>query len=278
MSFSAEWLALREPIDHRSVSASLRASVAQHFAAHERVRIVDLGCGSGSNLRGLAPYLGAHQHWTLVDWDAGLLAHASAALSQWADESALAGDVLSLVSQGKRIEVRFQQADLARNLASVLDSAPDLVTAAAFFDLVSADWIDAFCAALKARRLPLYTVLTYDGRERWRPPHEADAEVLAAFHAHQQSDKGFGPAAGPNAVAALAQALSQNGYEVQREPSPWRLAVGDAALITELAKGAVGAVAETGRVAPADIASWLAARTPAHTCSIGHEDVFAQPA
>ncbi len=275
MSFSADWLALREPIDHRSVSARLRERVAQHFAGRDGLRVVDLGCGSGSTLRGLAPFLGAHQHWTLVDWDEALLVHARAALTRWADEAAPQGETLSLVKHGKRIDVAFRQADLARNLASVLDPAPDLVTAAAFFDLVSREWIATFCSALAVRRLPLYTVLTYDGRETWSPPHACDAQMLEAFHAHQQSDKGFGRAAGPHAVAALAQALATNGYEVAREASPWILDGADASLITELAKGAAGAVAETGRVAAPAIADWLAARTPAAECSIGHEDVFA---
>ena len=87
MSFSAEWLALREPVDHRSTSAKLRAEVAQAFSQSAPLRIVDMGCGSGSNLRGLAPVLTDNQHWTLVDWDAALLSHARQALSQWADAS-----------------------------------------------------------------------------------------------------------------------------------------------------------------------------------------------
>ena len=85
MSFSAEWLALREPVDHRSVDAGLREAVAARFPGS--MRLLDLGCGSGSNLRGLAPSLGADQCWTLVDWDAALLAHASAALTAWAEDA-----------------------------------------------------------------------------------------------------------------------------------------------------------------------------------------------
>lgn len=281
MSFSADWLALREPIDHRSVSASLRASVVQRFAARDGLHVVDLGCGSGSNLRGLAPHLGARQRWTLVDWDSGLLAHARAALAQWADDAQQDGaqddGALSIMKDGKRIDVRFRQADLARRLESVLDPAPDLVTAAAFFDLVSPEWIEGFCKALAARGLPLYTVLTYDGRETWEPPHAGDAAMLTAFHAHQQSDKGFGPAAGPRAVQALAGSLAANGYRVARELSPWRLGASDFALMSELAKGAAGAVLETGRLEPREVAAWLAARAPAASCSIGHEDVWATP-
>lgn len=276
MSFSAEWLALREPVDHRSVDAALRAEVAAAFADRP-VRVLDLGCGSGSNLRGLAPLLGAQQRWTLVDWDAALLSHAAAALTAWADDAVDEDDLLVLLKDDKRIAVEFLKADLAADVAAVLDEPVDLVTAAAFFDLVSEDWIARFCDALVARKLPLYTVLTYDGHETWTPPHDADAAVLAAFHAHQASDKGFGPAAGPRAAEALAEALRTRGYDVRTTPSPWRLDAADQDLIEELADGSAGAAAETGRVPVAQVEEWLKARMQARTCAIGHLDIFARP-
>jgi hypothetical protein len=277
MSFSAEWLALREPVDHRSTSAKLRAEVAKAFAHSDPLRIVDMGCGSGSNLRGLAPSLPQNQHWTLVDWDAALLGHAREALSQWADAHAHDGEILVLEKDGKHLRVSFLQADLARHVEHALDVGVDLVTAAAFFDLVSEDWIEAFAKAMAARKLPLYTVLTYDGHERWSPAHSADGAMNAAFHTHQRSDKGFGPAAGPAAAAALARTFAQQGYNVQRENSPWTITPADGDLLVELARGAANAVRETGLVDSADIDSWLAARVSAQICVIGHEDVFARP-
>jgi len=282
VSFSAEWLALREPVDHRSISVDLRASVAARFAPLAHMRLLDMGCGSGSNLRGLAPLLGASQHWTLVDWDKGLLDHARAALAQWADDAQNDGESLALRKAGKAIRVDFRTFDLAHDVERALDLAPDLITAAAFFDLVSADWIARFARAMAQRRLPLYTVLTYDGREVWSPPHEADSAMLAAFHAHQGSDKGFGPAAGPAAAQTLAAAFVAEGCDVRRAFSPWRISGDiDGALMSELAKGAAQAVRETGAVVSARIENWLAARldasVPARACEIGHEDVFALP-
>ena len=140
-----------------------------------------------------------------------------------------------------------------------------------------APWIKTFCAALIARNLPLYTVLTYDGVEIWRPEHKADAAMLAAFHAHQASDKGFGPAAGPNAVAALSEAFGAAEWEIQVGQSAWMLDKKDSALVAMLAEGSAGAVAETRKVPAADIASWLASRRKASACVIGHEDFFARP-
>lgn len=275
MSFSPEWLALREPVDHRSLSHALRAQVASHLSSASPVRVMDMGCGSGSNLRALADHLGPLQHWTLVDWDDNLLAHAREALAIWGEGARDEGGALVIHRADKRIEIAFERADLARHAAHVLARPLDLVTAAAFFDLVSENWMTEFSAALAARGTPLYTTLTYNGVERWSPPHAADDAMRAAFHAHQHCDKGFGPAAGPDAAAALARSLSRQGYRVLQEPSPWILTAADGRLIADLARGASQAVRETGLVASADIDAWLDARVMASGCEIGHADIFA---
>ncbi len=277
--FSAEWLALREPVDHRSRNKGLRDLVARSNSASGSLRITDLGCGSGSNLRALAPHLATFQHWCLVDYDPVLLQAAAHALQMWADHAALRADgVLELTVASRHVTVSFEQADLNRSLEQVLDRPADLVTAAAFFDLVSEDWLQRFVAASIARRLPLYTVLTYDGREVWSPSHAADAQMLAAFHAHQASDKGFGLAAGPRASARLTALYENAGWGVTLADSPWVLDASDAALIASLADGSAAAVAETGLVDAAHVRDWRHARQNAQGCEIGHVDLFARPA
>lgn len=276
--FSPQWLALREPADHAARAADVARAVSEHFARSQSVAVVDLGCGTGSNLRAMADLLPARQLWRLLDWDADLLKAARGRLVAWADEASTDGAETRLRKGACEIALRLEQADLAMDVARALDGPADLVTATAFFDLVSARWIDGFCAALAKRRLPLYALLTYDGREEWLPPHDSDARMLAAFHAHQSQDKGFGPAAGPFAAAHLARALEACGYEVTTAPSPWRLDAGHAELIRQLAEGAADAVAETGLVGSEEIASWRASRRVASSCVIGHVDLFARPA
>jgi SAM-dependent methyltransferase len=278
MSFSAEWLALREPVDHRSVNQDLAARVSDWSGAPDHIAVMDLGCGTGSNLRGTYQLFGDSQHWTLVDYDPVLLGAARTRLMAWADEAAEAGEELLLVKGGKRLIVDFRRADLNTDLERVLDWRPDLVTAAALFDLVSPRWISRFVGALKARKLPLYTVLTYDGREIWQPPHPADAAMVAAFHAHQHSDKGFGPAAGPDACTVMTDAFGTVGYSAETGDSPWLMTSEDAVLVTALTGGIAAAVRETGKVSEAEIASWLTAKSAARQGLVGHLDLFARPA
>ena len=75
--FSAEWLALRESVDHRARSAGLIQRLAlwlTETGASTPLALLDLGAGAGSNLRYSAPLLGGEQHWTCVDQDPELLA------------------------------------------------------------------------------------------------------------------------------------------------------------------------------------------------------------
>lgn len=261
--FSAGWLALREPADHRSINHQVRTACVRAFAGRDRVHVVDLGCGTGSNLRSLAPAFGFRQHWTLVDHDPALLDMARSRAGE------MAGD----------IEIVCKPADLAReSLGSVVTGA-DLVTASALFDLFSAEAVARLVAAVAASHSVFYTVLTYDGIAAFLPEHPADSAMREAFNQHQRSDKGFGPAAGPDATDILAAALREHGYHIQRGKSPWVLDGAWRALRQELERGWAAAVRETGAIPAATIDDWLTHRTAASSAVaiIGHEDLLALP-
>ena len=278
--FSTEWLALREPVDHRSRSLALQSRLLDALARRpgaqqgRALRVLDLGCGAGSNLRALAPVLTGEQHWTLVDHDPALLHAARETIVRWASAVVDDGQPLVIDKDGRRIAITFLQCDLARELDSLLASKPDLVTAAALFDLVSADWIGRFCERVESI---FYTVLTYSGSEHWSPAHAADADVLRAFHAHQLTDKGFGVAAGPGATQLMHDRFTALGFVVEQAPSPWILGPEDKSLMQALCSGSARAVAETGMVPEAELSSWLSAHRQASRCEIGHWDLLAVP-
>lgn len=275
--FSPDWLALREPADHAARNPQVLAAVGSHFSAKISLTVIDLGCGAGSNLRGTFSALPDRQHWTLVDFDQRLLDTARETLRAWADDAREQGEELVIAKADKSITVDFRQADLNKDLEWVLGWQPDLITAAALFDLTSKHWIERFVAALVGQGLPLYTVLTYDGREKWCPSHPADARILAAFAHHQKTDKGFGPAAGPEATEIMAEAFRKSGFAVSTADSAWQIGEDRQDLARALLQGIADAVTETRHVDTATVRDWLSARAGSATGLIGHNDLWARP-
>ncbi|MBX2854075.1 MAG: class I SAM-dependent methyltransferase [Rhodobacteraceae bacterium] len=250
MSFSLEWLRLREPADHAARDAGLLAEVGERLAQRSAPLIVDLGCGAGSNSRALRSVTPADARWRLVDYDPALLGVAKAE------------------AQAVGVSVEARTADLSQGFGDLLAGA-DLVSAAALFDLGSAEWIDSFVAAVPETAM-VYAALSYDGQEQWSPPHPDDAAVLAAFKAHQRRDKGFGPSLGPEAGDYLVDRLRAAGRDVRTASSPWRLGRPESgALMDELASG----IARVAEELDVDATAWRNA--PRASCEIGHIDVLA---
>ena len=104
-------------------------AVRTAFAGRPAVRVADLGCGTGSTMRAVAPLLPARQDWRLVDNDAALL--------EAAHDTAPA-----------MCEVTTVQVDLAADLGRALADDTDLVTTSALLDLVSAQWLERLVAIL----------------------------------------------------------------------------------------------------------------------------------
>jgi hypothetical protein len=278
MSFSPEWLRLREPADHRSRDKALLAKAASHLAGKDEPVIYDLGAGAGSNLRGTALALGTRQRWVLVDYDPALLSASLDFLSAWADKSRPTAAGLELEKSNKLVRVEVKRADLNANPAPWGDSIPDLVTSAALFDLVSENWIDRFCAALAKDKLALYTTLVHDKTAKWSPAHDADKQMTEAFERDFGKEKGFGPSAGNKAIGLVGKKLKALGYDAELADSDWILGPEDHALIEALAEGWANAVRETRSVPESVILSWLAARKArGTTCIVGHKDLLALP-
>jgi glycosyltransferase involved in cell wall biosynthesis/SAM-dependent methyltransferase len=260
--FSADWLALREPADAAARSDRLARAIVASWTPGEELRVLDLGAGTGANLRYLSARLPPRQRWLLVDHDPALLARAA----QPDHESVLVETC------------RRDFAALATDAAVDLFGGRALVTASALLDLVSADWIVALAARCRAAGAAVLFALTYDGRIECAPSDRDDDEVRDLVNTHQRTDKGFGLALGPDAASCAARAFADAGYRIERERSDWVLTPASSELQRQLIDGWASAAAEVAPARAAAIDAWRRRRL-AHLAAgrselvVGHEDL-----
>jgi hypothetical protein len=274
--FSADWLALREATDRRSRSASVLA--ATRLWADRRatpgcaLRVVDLGAGTGGNLRYLAPHLTASQAWTLVDDDLQLLA--------LAERAGRRGSIASKRGDGT-LRVRAIACDLAaaRSLSDTVRGG-QLITASALFDLTSEAWCRRLVRSIARPEVALHAALTYDGRIAIEPPDPFDGTIRHLFNRHQRRGKGFGPALGPAAARVLARLAAASGAIVLGGRSDWHLGCGRTRLIEALLAGWAAAAWEMLPEQAREIDAWVMRRrrlTEAGQLKVvvGHRDLLA---
>ena len=233
--FSPSWLALREPADARARARDLAAGLADRFVGRSQLVIHDLGSGTGSMGRWLAPLLPGPQHWVLHDRDPDLL------------EIALA-DPAPAAADGSAVTVVGRPGDVGRLTAEDLAEA-DLITTSALLDLLTRHEVGSLATACAGARCPALFTLTVAGRVALRPADPQDGEVSAAFNAHQRRSTGGRRLLGPDATASTIQAFSRLGGVVQVRASPWQLGDrqpgdGDPDLVGLWLRGWVGAAAE----------------------------------
>jgi hypothetical protein len=263
--FSAEWLALREPADAAARSTTLvsfiiggpeRPVPPDRPAPHEgfQGRLLDLGGGTGSNIRYLSSRLPSPQQWTLVDDDPALLARAPAGVTTChADLNAVIDD-----------------ADVFLGAA--------LVTASALLDLVSESWLSGLVRRCRAADAAMLFALSYDGRIVCSPADNEDEEVRRLVNEHQKRDKGFGPALGPDAAEMAVAMFAAAGYATRTAQSDWRLGPDASQLQRELVTGWAHAASEIAPPRTAAIDLWRSRRL-AHIDAgrsrivVGHTDV-----
>jgi hypothetical protein len=227
---SRDWLALREPADAEARAQDLAQRLAERLPASGRWLIHDLGGGTGSMGRWLAPLLPGPQHWVVHDRDADLLALA-------------ATDAPSRAADGGPVTVEARRSDIIRLEPHALSEAT-LITASALLDMLTADELTQLVAVCTAAGCPTLFALSVVGRIEMTPEDPLDRRVMAAFNAHQRRDTERGALLGPDAVAFAAEAFGRPEAEVLVRDSPWRLGARHAELTAEWLSGWVLAACE----------------------------------
>ncbi|MFH9569645.1 hypothetical protein ACH4MG_03710 [Streptomyces sp. NPDC017454] len=228
--YAPEWLRLRENADAAARAHDLldplRIRLANLPRRADGLVVHDVGCGTGSMGRWLAPLLDGAQHWVLHDRDPYLLHFAAVAAPRSA-------------ADGSRVTVETRRGDLARLTPDALTGAA-LVTASALLDVLTAEEVEALAATCASAGCPVLLTLSVAGRVDLTPAHPLDAEIAEAFNDHQRRTGMLGP----DAVTAATEAFAGHGATVRAHPSPWRLGPGEAALTAQWLRGWVGAAVE----------------------------------
>jgi hypothetical protein len=279
----AQWLTLREPADFASRSVPLTRAVVDAIGRKRQVNILDLGAGTGSNLRYLAEHVAARQNWLLVDRDPVLIAEMPARMSSWAaahNHQVRMGSDRTVIRLGRTdCSVETRCVDLGDLADPSMFAGRHLVTASALLDLVSEDWLARLALRCRESGAAVLFALTYDGRSRCSPPEPEDDSICALLNEHQRANnKGFGRAAGPDAVDSAARCFAAVGYNVRREPSDWVLTPDMPELQRQLIEGWAEAAIERAPHREAFVKSWLTRRL-AHVnakrshVTVSHEDL-----
>ncbi|GHC17342.1 trans-aconitate methyltransferase [Kushneria pakistanensis] len=222
--FSASWLALREAADHRARDDQPLSEACRHWLSSRShqgtLRLLDLGCGSGNNLRYLAPRLPPRQHWCLIDQDAALLAHAR-------------GEANPHHAHIAELDCRQRDlSELDQALTEDMLAGTDIVTASALLDLVSKAWLETLIKQCASHQCAVWLAMSINGDNALIDHDdqngdaallEMDRQVQQLIRAHQQRDKGFNGALGTHAPEVAATLLENAGYQVTRTSAPWQL-------------------------------------------------------
>jgi methyltransferase family protein len=262
---SPGWLDLREAADavarsRELVDLLLRRAPAGGWLIH------DLGCGSGSMGRWLAPLLPGPQRWVLHDRDADLL-------------EAAAANPPDPAADGAEVIVETRVSDVTQLRPDDLAGAT-LVTASALLDLLTWDELERLIHACAGH--PVLFALSVSGRVQLLPADPLDARIGAAFNAHQRRTTPRGRVLGPDAVEVAADAFRCWGADVVVRSSPWRLGPTDSDLGAEWLTGWVDAACEQEPELALDSDQYrrrrlVEAAAGALAVTVGHSDLLVLP-
>jgi len=223
---SVEWLTLREDADGRARSQWLATTAVP--LARPPIVVHDLGSGTGSMMRWLAPMLPGPQTWVLHDWNPALLDHAA---------------VRAVDSTGHGATVRTSLKDVAHLHEGDLAGA-SLVTMSALLDVLSLGEARAIVTACVGAGVPALFTLSVTGHVDLDPVDPGDRMFESAFNDHQRRTVDGRSLLGPDAVTAVVELFRAAGWSVRTAESPWQLGGADRALVLEWLEGWLAAAVE----------------------------------
>lgn len=276
-----DWLDWREPLDAAARSPALATELSAMLPA--RPRLLDLGAGTGSLFRWLAPRIGRAQAWLLADEDDALVADAFERTRAWATRRGW-----TVTSPGRAMLVHTPVGawriegfgvDLAAAPAGLPLNRIDAVLCSGLLERVARAWLERLLGAL---RVPLVAGVVPDGRYEFLPRHPADRLIAAAMRWQPNPGGEFGPPLGATAAAVVHHALRAAGFIVHAAASDWRIGRGELAQTRALVRLAADQARGVFPLRRQAIADWEAVRLRQSLAAklavrVGHRDILALP-
>jgi hypothetical protein len=264
---SSSWLTLRESEDARARSRDLALS-ASAMLTERPIVVHDLGSGTGSMMRWLAPILPGPQTWILHDWNSSLTGLAVDS------ERPLAGN-------GTPVSVGSSTGRLADLTPSDLSGA-SLVTASALLDILTAREIQAIVRACVLVNVPALLSLSVTGVVSLNPQDPRDDAFSQAFNAHQRRTVQDRPLLGQFGATIARGLFDQAGWRVSEATTSWHLDDHQPQLLSEWFGGWVDAAVEQRPELHDDAVSYRALRASqaeqgALSALVNHTDLLAWP-
>ncbi len=224
MSFDPNWLETRYRFDSSARKNSTEKKMLDHFSSLANINIVDIGAGTGNNVRYYASFLPQNQNWLLLDSDSDLNSQSLVLLSQWAKKNhwsyQLSENELRFQVATKTVTVKTKLGSLLE-LNKLVDLAKvNLITANAVFDLFSSLQWKNFLSQLIPFSLPLLATLNYS-EMNFFPFCEINQKYIDIYNQHMTRKQKFGKAMGPDCAEQMSHVLTQYNYSTITGQSNW---------------------------------------------------------
>jgi SAM-dependent methyltransferase len=236
-------------------------------------QVLEVGAGLGTMVARLVDWgaVGAGEY-VLLDADRQLLDCSRRWLRDWAAARGVRSNLLPDGLQVGELRVRLVHAELGRYLEAAHGQPADVLIANAVLDLVD---VPALLPGLLRQLVPggvYWFTINYDGESIFAPGHPLDDQIMAAYHRDMDERIRYGRPAGESRTGrglfhhlrgAGAPALAAGSSDWVVYPTPDGTYPADEAYF-------LGSILDTirdalrnrqDRVAPADLAGWLAVRS-----------------
>jgi SAM-dependent methyltransferase len=267
----ARYLAAKTTVDDRALNRHVLAELSRLMPA-AAPRVLEVGAGLGTMVARLMDQgtISAGEY-TLLDADRQLLDASRRWLSGWAATRGLRSDPLPDGLWLGDLRVRLVHAELGSYLRAGHGAPADVLIANAVLDLVD---VPAVLPGLLRLLVPggaYWFTINYDGETIFAPGHPCDDQIMRAYHRDMDERIRYGRPAGESRTgrrlfhhlrAAAAPALAAGPSDWVVYPAPDGSYPADEAYFLRSILNTIRDALRNrpDRVAPADLAGWLAER------------------